>query len=248
MFINSKRDEGLYNLYFHACPNYYLDNKYLLSFNVDIFANNNGNYLSVTDMPFPKLYLIMSLLFLLAGILWTDTLRLSKHPVFKIHFLMGVFIFLKSLSLMLRSTNYHLLEVSGDRATEWSTLFYIVHFLKNLFLFITIVLIATRPFPKNIFVLTLSVTLPLQVASNIAEIIVYESESGSLRHFHWRDILIITDMLYCLTILIVAVWGIRSLRKALRCGKTLINVKMLRLFQLFYFLIIGYIFLSRIFS
>jgi G protein-coupled receptor 107 len=63
MFVNTKEDEGLYNLYFHACPNYDTDisKNYWLSFDADIEEVNNGNYLSATEMPLPVLYFMMSL-------------------------------------------------------------------------------------------------------------------------------------------------------------------------------------------
>jgi hypothetical protein len=116
MIVNTDADEGLYNLYFHACPNYDFDprNNYYLNFNVVIEENNNGNYLSATEMPLPVLYFMMSVLYFLSGLFWVYVLRRSKHPVFKIHYLMGVLVFLKSLSLMFHSINFHFIEIKGE--------------------------------------------------------------------------------------------------------------------------------------
>lgn len=140
MFVHTDDDEGLYNLYFHACPNYDPDprNTYFLSFNVDIEENNNGNYLSATEMPLPILYFLMSVIYFLSGLLWIYVLRQSKHPVFKIHYLMGVLVFLKSLSLMFHSINFHFIEIKGEHVETWAILYYITHLLKGACLFITI--------------------------------------------------------------------------------------------------------------
>jgi G protein-coupled receptor 107 len=81
MFVNTKEDEGLYNLYFHACPNYDTDisKNYWLSFDADIEEVNNGNYLSATEMPLPVLYFMMSLLFFLSGLFWVvQSIQFSK--------------------------------------------------------------------------------------------------------------------------------------------------------------------------
>lgn len=46
MYIATKEEEGLYNLYFHSCPNYSPAGYVYVGFDVDIEENNNGNYLS----------------------------------------------------------------------------------------------------------------------------------------------------------------------------------------------------------
>lgn len=254
MFVNTKEDEGLYNVYFHACPNYDPDiNKnYYLAFNADIEENNNGNYLSATEMPLPVLYFMMSLLFFLSGLFWVYALRRSKHPVFKIHYLMGALVFLKSLSLMFHSINFHFIEIKGQHVEAWAILYYITHLLKGAVLFITIVLIGTgwtfikhilSDKDKKIFM----IVIPLQVLANVAEIIIEESEEGSLEHSTWRDIFILVDLLCCAAILFPVVWSIRHLQEASATdGKALVNLKKLKLFRQFYIMIVCYIYFTRI--
>lgn len=248
MFVNTDDDEGLYNLYFHACPNYDYDpaRTYSLNFNVDIEENNNGNYLSATEMPLPILYFLMSVLYFLSGLVWVYVLRGSKHPVFKIHYLMGVLIFLKSLSLMFHSINFHFIETLGEAVETWAILYYITHLLKGACLFITIVLIGTgwtfikvrlillnglihidiiSSFVKHILSdkdkKIFMIVIPLQVLANIAEIILDESEQGSLEHSTWRDIFILVDLLCCAAILFPVVWSIRHLQEASATGKAI---------------------------
>lgn len=78
MYIATKQEEGLYNLYFHACPNYDMENYFNLEFDVDIEENNSGNFLSAGEMPLPALYFMMSILFLLSGLFWVFILKKSK--------------------------------------------------------------------------------------------------------------------------------------------------------------------------
>jgi G protein-coupled receptor 107 len=77
MYIATKQEEGLYNLYFHSCPNYKTA-QFMLSFDVDIEENNAGNFLSAGEMPLPALYFMMSLLFFLSGCFWVFILKKSK--------------------------------------------------------------------------------------------------------------------------------------------------------------------------
>lgn len=126
LFIASEQEEGLYNLYFHSCPNYNYPPQFPLSFTVDIEENNRGNYLSAGEMPLPALYFMMATLFLLSGLFWVFILRKSKHPVFKIHYLMAALVFLKSLSLLFHAINFHFIEIRGEH-TAWAILYYITH-------------------------------------------------------------------------------------------------------------------------
>ncbi|KAG5676752.1 hypothetical protein PVAND_006561 [Polypedilum vanderplanki] len=253
MFVN-EGDEGLYNLYFHACPNYDPDprNTYMLNFNVDIEEMNYKNYLSATEIPLPILYFMMSILYFLSGLCWIYVLRRSKHPVFKIHYLMGVLVFLKSLNLMFHSINFHFIEIKGEHVETWAILYYITHLLKGACLFITIVLIGTgwtfikhilSDKDKKIFM----IVIPLQVLANIAEIILEESEQGSLEHSTWRDIFILVDLLCCAAILFPVVWSIRHLQEASATdGKAATNLRKLKLFRQFYIMIVCYIYFTRI--
>lgn len=119
----------------------------LLFLQIEILENNGGNYLSAGEMPLPALYFMMALLFFLSGTFWVFILRKSKyvsiahysyfqfyiinficrHPVFKIHYLMAVLIYLKSLSLLFHSVNYHYIETKGEHVAAWAILYYVAH-------------------------------------------------------------------------------------------------------------------------
>lgn len=251
LYVATKHEEGLYNLYFHACPNYG-ETLRELAFNVDIEENNRGNFLSAGEMPLPALYFMMSLLFFLSGLFWVFILKKSRHTVFKIHYIMAVLVFLKSLSLMFHAINFHFIEIKGEHVEAWAILYYIAHLLKGAVLFITIVLIGTGwTFIKHILAdkdkKLFMIVIPLQVLANVAEIIMDESEEGDIEHRTWRDIFILVDLLCCGAILFPVVWSIRHLHEASATdGKAATNLRKLKLFRQFYIMIVCYIYFTRI--
>ncbi|KAF4532212.1 hypothetical protein B566_EDAN002275 [Ephemera danica] len=242
--IASVEDEGLYNLYFHSCRNYQQD-PVAMDFVIEIQETNRNNYLSAGEMPLPALYLMMSILFFLSGSFWV-------HPVFKIHYLMAVLVYLKSLSLLFHSINYHFIEISGTHVAAWAVLYYVTHLLKGAVLFITIILIGTGwTFVKHILSekdkKIFMIVIPLQVLANVAEIIIEESEEGDLEYHTWRDVFILVDLLCCGAILFPVVWSIRHLQEASHTdGKAAMNLRKLKVFRHFYIMIVCYIYFTRI--
>ncbi|XP_054275527.1 protein GPR107 [Macrosteles quadrilineatus] len=251
IYVATEAEEGLYNLYFHSCPNYG-SSPVSLDFTMEIEENNKGNYLSAGEMPLPALYTMMSILFFLSGCFWVFILVKSKHPVYKIHYLMAVLVYLKSLSLMFHSINYHFIQIRGEHVAAWAILYYITHLLKGSVLFITIVLIGTgwtfikhilSDKDKKIFM----IVIPLQVLANVAKIIIEESEEGDVEHKTWLDVFMLVDLLCCGAILFPVVWSIRHLQEASHTdGKAAINLRKLKLFRHFYVMIVCYIYFTRI--
>ncbi|XP_015608013.1 protein GPR107 isoform X2 [Cephus cinctus] len=252
MHVENEEEEGLYNLYFHSCPNYKDYSQVAMDFTVHIVENNNGNYLSAGEMPLPTLYFMMAFIFFLSGCFWVFILKNSKHPVFKIHTLMVVLVYLKSLSLLFHGINYHFIQVKGEQVEAWAVLYYITHLLKGAVLFITIVLVGTGwTFIKHILndkdKKLFMIVIPLQVLANVAEIIIEESEEGDIEHKTWRDVFILVDLLCCGAILFPVVWSIRHLQEAGHTdGKAAVNLRKLKLFRHFYIMIFCYIYFTRI--
>nr|CAD7423953.1 unnamed protein product [Timema monikensis] len=211
---------------------------------MEIKENNSGNYLSAGEIPLPALYFMMTSLFFLSGCFWVFILRKSKHPVYKIHYLMGILVYLKSLSLMFHGINYHFIQTKGEHVAAWAILYYVAHLMKGAVLFITIVLVGTgwtfikhilSEKDKKIFM----IVIPLQVLANVAKIIIEESEEGAVEFHTWRDIFILVDLLCCGAILFPVVWSIRHLQEASHTdGKAAINLRKLKLFRHFYIMII----------
>lgn len=251
MYVGTKREEGLYNLYFHNCANYKSSTPVALDFTIQIAEINRGNFLSAGEMPLPALYFMMAFLFLFSGCFWVFILKKSKNPVFKIHYLMAVLVFLKSLSLLFHGINYHFIQTKGEHVAAWAILYYITHLLKGAVLFITIVLVGTGwTFIKHILAdkdkKLFMIVIPLQVLANVAEIIIEESVEGDLEYRTWRDVLIVVDLLCCGIILFPVGWSIRHLQQGAHTdGKAAVNLRKLKLFRHFYIMIGSYIYFTR---
>ncbi|BES98783.1 Lung seven transmembrane receptor [Nesidiocoris tenuis] len=252
VYFPNENEEGLYNLYFHVCPNYNEENPLHIFCSIEIEEKNKESFLSAGEMPLPALYFMMSLLFFLSGCFWVFILAKSKQTVFKIHYLMAVLVYLKSLSLLFHAINFHFIETKGEHVAAWAILYYIAHLLKGSVLFITIVLIGTgwtfikhllSDRDKKIFM----IVIPLQVLANVVKIIFDESEEGDAEHKTWLDVFMLVDLLCCGAILFPVVWSIRYLQEA-ACidGKAAINLRKLKLFRHFYIMIVCYIYFTRI--
>ncbi|XP_032089350.1 protein GPR107 isoform X2 [Thamnophis elegans] len=251
--INSKEQEGLYSLYFHKCT---LGNVRTedASFSLDIAITeqNPNSYLSAGEIPLPKLYISMAFFFFLAGVVWIHTLRKLRADVFKIHWLMALLPFTKSLSLVFHAIDYHYISTQGYPIEGWAVVYYITHLLKGALLFITIALIGTgwafikhilSDKDKKIFM----IVIPLQVLANVAFIIMESTEEGTTEYGLWQEILFLVDLLCCGAILFPVVWLIRHLQEASATdGKAAINLAKLKLFRHYYVMIVCYIYFTRI--
>ncbi|XP_043914078.1 protein GPR107-like [Protopterus annectens] len=75
--VNTFEEEGVYSISFHNCYGRDLKKSQKVSFNLDIHIEekNPESYLSAGEIPLPKLYISMSLFFLIAGAVWVHVLR-----------------------------------------------------------------------------------------------------------------------------------------------------------------------------
>ncbi|XP_060862331.1 protein GPR107 [Metopolophium dirhodum] len=253
VYVKTRSNEGLYNLYYHNCPNYATIPKSKQSFTVTINEiNADGNYLSAGDMPLPSLYFSMSIIYFFTDVLWVYFLYRSTYPVYKIHYLMALLVFLKAATLFFHGLNFHFIQVKGQHIATWAFVYYAIHLLKGSVLFITIVLIGTgmtfvkhvlSDKDKNIFM----IVIPLQVLANVAYAIIQESEEGDMQHNAWLDLFLLVDFMCCAAILFPILWSIRHLQEASQTdGKAAINLRKLKLFQQFYVMLVSYIYFTRI--
>ncbi|CAG9856922.1 unnamed protein product [Phyllotreta striolata] len=254
LYIRTIEEEGLYNLIFYNCPQFdkLNNNDIHVDFNIHIVEHNPSSFLSAGDMPLPALYCMLSILFLLSGMFWVFLLKQSKHPVFKLHYLMAVLVFLKALSLAFHGVNYHYIEQLGVHLATWAILFYIAHLLKGAVLFVVLGLVGTgwtfikhvlSPRDKKVFL----VVIPLQILVNVAEIILEESEESSREYTTWKNLATLIDLVCLGCILFPVVWSIRHLQEASQTdGKAALNLRKLKLFRHFYVMVVCYIYSTRI--
>ncbi|XP_075990677.1 protein GPR107 [Anticarsia gemmatalis] len=250
LYVATHDEQGLYNLYFNNCPSTTAGPPVTVV--IHIYESNNGNFLSAGEMPLPVLYSMMSFVFFLSAFVWTFILKSSRQPVYRIHIIMCVLVYLKALSLAFHGINYHFIETRGEHVTAWAILFYITHLLKGAVLFVTIVLVGTGwNFIKHILSdrdkKLFMIVIPMQVLANVAEIILAESEEGAAEHNAWRYIFVLVELLCCFAIMFPVVWSIHHLQEASNTdGKAAINLRKLMLFRHFYFMVVCYIYFTRI--
>ncbi|MBN3319781.1 GP107 protein, partial [Atractosteus spatula] len=219
--VSTDGQQGLYSLYFHNCYSIETKTRGQLKFSIEINIEekNPSSFLSAGEIPLPKLYIFMSLLFLLIGALWVHVLCKHRSDVFKIHWLMAALPFTKSLSLVFHAIDYYYISNQGFPIEGWAVVYYITHLLKGALLFITIALIGTgwafikhilSDKDKNIFM----IVIPLQVLANVAYIIIESTEEGTTEYGLWKEILFLVDLLCCGAILFPVVWSVRHLQEA----------------------------------
>ncbi|XP_020827011.1 protein GPR108 isoform X2 [Phascolarctos cinereus] len=238
--IGSPAEEGLYNLNFHNCYNAIPGHERPFDITIRIREKNPEGFLSATEIPLFKLYLVMSTCFLGAGALWVSVLCKHKYNVFKIHWLMASLAFTKSASLLFHSINYYFINSQGRPIEGLAVTDYITHLLKGALLFITIALIGSGwAFVK--YVLSdkekklFGVVIPLQVLANVAYIIIESTEEGTSDYALWKEILFLVDLICCGAILFPVVWSIRHLQEASGTdGKVAVNLAKLKLFRHYY--------------
>ncbi|KAH3801792.1 hypothetical protein DPMN_155454, partial [Dreissena polymorpha] len=241
-------EEGIYTLKFHNCKN--TENK--VSFVIDIIEVNGDNYLSAGMIPLPYLYFVLTALYFIIAVVWNVVLCKSKDPVYKIHYLMLSVVFVKSLSCLFSAMNYHFIQKEGIHENAWAVLFYIAYLSRGILLLITIILIgAGWAFIKHVLSKRekklFLIVIPLQILSNIAWIIVEESEEGNSQYTTWKQIFVLIDLLCSGAILFPVFWSISHLQQAAMAdGKAEFSLTKLKLFKHFYIMVVCYIYFTRI--
>ena len=165
---------------------------------------------------------------------------------------MAALVFLKSLSLFFHGINYTKIATNGIHMESWAILYYITHLLKGGLLFFTIVLIGSgwafvkhilSSNEKKVFI----VVLPLQVISNVAYIILEESEQGEAGRQYWKEMFVLIDLVCCGAILLPVIWSIRHLQDSSATdGKAAVSLEKLKLFRHFYVMVVCYVYFTRI--
>jgi len=145
-----------------------------------------------------------------------------------------------------------MLQMKGIHVESWAVLYYITHLLKGGLLFFTIVLIGSGyAFVKQVLSSNekkvFMIILPLQLISNVAYIILEESEQGEANHQVWKEVFVLIDLICCGAILLPVVWSIRHLQDASRTdGKAAVSLEKLKLFRHFYIMVVCYVYFTRI--
>lgn len=225
------------------------------SFDLDVrlynVENGKPDFLPAGKTQLPKLYFLFFLAYVAAGALWLYVCYKERATVHRIHYLMGLLIFLKALTVFSQAGEYAYIKSTGA-PHGWNIAFYIFGFFRGIMLFTIIVLIGTgwsflKPFLQDKERKVLMIVIPLQVFANIAIVVVDETGPSSSEWLTWRNIFHLLDIICCCAILFPIVWSIRQLREASHSdGKAARNYMKLMLFRQFYIVVVCYIYFTRI--
>lgn len=218
------------------------------------FQNPGPNYLSAGDAPLPALYMFFFVVFVGALVVWCYVLfgpQQSGVKPFRIHYMMGILLLLKCITLLFESIRYHYIAASGF-SEAWSILYYFFTTLRGIMLFTVILLIGSgwslmKPYINDREKKIIVAVLTLQVLDNVAMVVLEETAPGTQDWLTWRDLLHLIDIICCCAILFPIVWSIKHLRQAAETdGKMQMNIAKLQRFRQFYVLVVCYIYFTRI--
>lgn len=252
--ITNQSQAGIYEFNFQDC----IDNKDLkgeANTNIDMtfqsIEKNRHSYLSAGEIPLPEAYFFMFILFAGASFIWFSVVLNNKERAFRLHYLMGALVMVKSFSLLAHAMDYFYISKDGKQH-GWAIIFYMMYLIRGVLLFFTLALIATgwsfvkcvlSDKERKVFV----IVLPLQVLANVAYIVLESTEESGANYQTWQEIAIFVDLVCCGAIMFPIVWSIRHLSVASTTdGKGVVALKKLRLFRRFYTWTIAYIYLTRI--
>ena len=245
--------KGLYTLFYCNC-NPHTATSFKLKVEMYNLAHGTSkrNYLSAGEMPLPYMYLTFFFAYLVMTGLWAyEVLVKEKATAKRIHSFMLLLLVFKALTLISQSGMYFLIQDHGE-SEGWRYVYYFFSFARGLMLFTVIVLVGTgytfiKPFlsprEKNIIMFV----VPLQVLSDIAQVILNEETPITRGYFAWNDLFHLVDIICCCAVLFPIVWSIKHHREAAAIdGKAARNVAKLVLFRQFYVMVVAYIYFTRI--
>lgn len=213
--------------------------------------NGARDYLSAGKTILPRAYFLLSLVYFGLIGFWLWILHKKRLTVFRIHFFMLAVLILKAVNLLCEAEDKSFIKKTGS-AHGWDVLFYIFSFLKGISLFTLIVLIGTgwsflKPYLQDKEKKVLMVVIPLQVVSNIAQIVIDETGPFGQDWATWKQVFLLVDVICCCAVLFPIVWSIKNLREAARTdGKAAVNLMKLTLFRQYYVVVICYIYFTRV--
>jgi len=213
--------------------------------------NPGPEYVSVGEAPLPMVFGMLAIAYFIAALVWGyQLLRKQDSKVLWPHWLMFALVIIKTMTLIFISLKYYYLK-KGYNAEGWAITYYIFTFLRGSISFIILLLIGTgwifiKPFlssrDKKIFI----IVIPLQIISNVAQVIISETEQGSGSWDFWSMVFPALDFVCCVLILAPILQTRRHLEQAQPDGKVEQLRQKYRVWGQFYVLTIAYVYFTRI--
>ncbi|KAF9428908.1 hypothetical protein BGZ94_000569 [Podila epigama] len=239
-------EENKWTTLFINCP------KRALSFKLKTTEVNPGpNYLSAGDIPLPKVYAAVAVAYFVASIIWLHTLTRKDTKVFWPHKLMFILVLMIGIQKTFQAIKVHYMG-QGIDAEGWTVMFYIFAFLKGSLSILIITLIASgwmfiKPFLSQKDKKIISIIIPTQILSNIAQTVRNETAIGSLNWEFWTQVFPLVDIFSCIVIVAVIVQTQRHLSEAAEVeGKVAESKSKYKLWGSFYLITVVYMYATRI--
>lgn len=185
----------------------------------------------------------------------------GRPTIFAIHPIMGLLLWVKTLTVWVEAFRFHRIKVTGH-AEVWSALYYTLYFFRGVFLFTVILLIGTGwSFVKGVMQRRekqfIFLVLFLQMLNQLALIVLSQETEGERQFGNWNAVLHLVDIICCCAVLLPIVWQVNAMEASLQIqdeddtispeNRSAILQK-LKLFRMFYMLVIAYIYATRIFT
>lgn len=185
----------------------------------------------------------------------------ATPTIYAIHPIMGLLIWVKALTVWAEAFRFHTIKNLGH-AEVWSALYYTLYFFRGTFLFTVILLIGTGwSFVKGVMLNRdkrfIFLVLFLQMLNQLALVVLSQESEGERWFGDWNAVLHLVDILCCCAVLLPIVWQVNAMEASLKAqdfdddsvlsreSRTAI-VEKLKVFRLFYLLVIAYIYATRI--
>mmetsp|Transcript_9686 Transcript_9686/g.18714 ORF Transcript_9686/g.18714 Transcript_9686/m.18714 type:complete len:505 (-) Transcript_9686:120-1634(-) len=184
----------------------------------------------------------------------------GRPTIYAIHPIMGLLLWVKSLTVWAEAFRFHTIKITGH-AEAWSILYYTLYFFRGTFLFTVILLIGTGwSFVKGVLQKRdkqfIFLVLFLQMLNQLALIVLSHETEGERRFGNWNAVLHLVDIICCCSVLLPIVWQVNAMEASLQlqddeddqlsAENRASILEKLKLFRLFYLLVIAYIYATRI--
>lgn len=244
------RTPGLYRFFLRNCNS----NRFSVSIDVEAYNVFDGqrDYLSLGDSPLPVVFFVFTGLFAVLLVLWVIVLRRHWNQRRIVHIFMTMVIVANVLTQLFDGAHQLNLSRTGH-IYGWSVVFYIVSIIKGVLFFFIILLIGSgfsliKPVLSSREKKIVFIVVPLQVIVNILRAVVDTMKRGSSGWLAWTDVLYLIDIVCCIIVMLPIVWSVQHLKRLADADtRASRNLKRLAMFRNFYFLVMTYIYVTRIF-
>jgi len=223
----------------------------------NIMNDGKINYLPAGKIPLTKVALAFAFLWIAFSICWIILLLKGRKKVNRVHIFLACFLIFTTVSFFFEFGTYVVMGNEGGRKAM-GFFFFFFTIIRGLLFFLIIVIIGTglsfikRHLRRRELILIVSVVV-LQFFSNIAYTVYENRPKTDPKRTTWMAVFRIADLICCCFVVIPILWSLNVLRKKVNLnsdGEDLEqdqkSITKLRLFQRYYLLVIGFVYIRII--